>query len=164
MIRSTAFAITVLLIATTSVSANWLDFSGWDDANIRNGGQLFSDIFGTVDVRVTHAGAVEPSSAIGDRINFSGNSNRQSYAFNFSEPLDLMVEFRTLDPQEQLTVSSINPIQYEHVNGSLPNINGNILRGTAFGISPVGVSTGVCLLYTSPSPRDATLPRMPSSA
>ena len=27
-----------------------------------------------------------------------------------------------------------------------------------------GMSTMVCLLYTSPSPRDATLSRMPSSA
>ena len=26
------------------------------------------------------------------------------------------------------------------------------------------VETGICLLYTSPSPRDATLSRMPSSA
>ena len=28
----------------------------------------------------------------------------------------------------------------------------------------VGVKSGGCLLYTSPSPRDATLSRMPSSA
>ena len=28
----------------------------------------------------------------------------------------------------------------------------------------VGQTTGSCLLYTSPSPRDATLSRMPSSA
>ena len=32
-------------------------------------------------------------------------------------------------------------------------------------IAPVGsVRTSACLLYTSPSPRDATLSRMPSSA
>ena len=31
-------------------------------------------------------------------------------------------------------------------------------------ISEVGVSPDICLLYTSPSPRDATLSRMPSSA
>ena len=29
---------------------------------------------------------------------------------------------------------------------------------------PLGVVTNICLLYTSPSPRDATLSRMPSSA
>ena len=34
-----------------------------------------------------------------------------------------------------------------------------------FGIQPTVMdTTGVCLLYTSPSPRDATLSRMPSSA
>ena len=32
------------------------------------------------------------------------------------------------------------------------------------GYSPVLAQTGACLLYTSPSPRDATLSRMPSSA
>ena len=29
---------------------------------------------------------------------------------------------------------------------------------------PIRISSGICLLYTSPSPRDATLSRMPSSA
>ena len=36
----------------------------------------------------------------------------------------------------------------------LPNINGDISA----------ILLGTCLLYTSPSPRDATLSRMPSSA
>ena len=31
-------------------------------------------------------------------------------------------------------------------------------------LSPKSVVTYICLLYTSPSPRDATLSRMPSSA
>ena len=31
-------------------------------------------------------------------------------------------------------------------------------------IAPTLVTCGICLLYTSPSPRDATLSRMPSSA
>ena len=31
-------------------------------------------------------------------------------------------------------------------------------------LSALGAPTGGCLLYTSPSPRDATLSRMPSSA
>ena len=31
-------------------------------------------------------------------------------------------------------------------------------------IDPVQLRNNVCLLYTSPSPRDATLSRMPSSA
>ena len=37
---------------------------------------------------------------------------------------------------------------------------------TALGIGKIGIvdKDNVCLLYTSPSPRDATLSRMPSSA
>ena len=35
---------------------------------------------------------------------------------------------------------------------------GNIFRGLS------SAASGICLLYTSPSPRDATLSRMPSSA
>ena len=37
--------------------------------------------------------------------------------------------------------------------------------GAGFGVEEVGVEEAIdCLLYTSPSPRDATLSRMPSSA
>ena len=37
-------------------------------------------------------------------------------------------------------------------------------NGVALMVGPDGVDALVCLLYTSPSPRDATLSRMPSSA
>ena len=37
-------------------------------------------------------------------------------------------------------------------------------RGIAFDDSKLGIDWKFCLLYTSPSPRDATLSRMPSSA
>ena len=45
--------------------------------------------------------------------------------------------------------------------------NGQVFRGREYGA--VGETLGeavfcTCLLYTSPSPRDATLSRMPSSA
>ena len=40
-----------------------------------------------------------------------------------------------------------------------PNMELFLLQGTSF-----GNDFGSCLLYTSPSPRDATLSRMPSSA
>ena len=41
-----------------------------------------------------------------------------------------------------------------------------LLIGVAIGLPAwgVGALVGGCLLYTSPSPRDATLSRMPSSA
>ena len=44
----------------------------------------------------------------------------------------------------------------------VPQNNTHVLSGGDFGFSDV--SDGDCLLYTSPSPRDATLSRMPSSA
>ena len=40
----------------------------------------------------------------------------------------------------------------------------NFSVGYAFDNNSIGESNWACLLYTSPSPRDATLSRMPSSA
>ena len=76
------------------------------------------------------------------------------------------------------TVSSILPlaptltgpgiITSWEVNGSLPTgLNLGSTNGTIWGIPEVlqlNPVTYTCLLYTSPSPRDATLSRMPSSA
>ena len=39
-----------------------------------------------------------------------------------------------------------------------------VYRGTPASMAADGTLIGTCLLYTSPSPRDATLSRMPSSA
>ena len=39
-----------------------------------------------------------------------------------------------------------------------------LVGGVDAGVSAASSSSGICLLYTSPSPRDATLSRMPSSA
>ena len=39
-----------------------------------------------------------------------------------------------------------------------------IVSGSLVAPRPIRLSLGDCLLYTSPSPRDATLSRMPSSA
>ena len=49
---------------------------------------------------------------------------------------------------------------YQNIEGQTGD---NILSGNATLVSEGGRS-GICLLYTSPSPRDATLSRMPSSA
>ena len=43
-------------------------------------------------------------------------------------------------------------------------IPGNINNNNSSSSSGSGSGSGSCLLYTSPSPRDATLSRMPSSA
>ena len=56
------------------------------------------------------------------------------------------------------------------VAGNSNDISGNVsLNTTASGrtlvkIDVTGVPAGTCLLYTSPSPRDRTRSRMPSSA
>ena len=42
--------------------------------------------------------------------------------------------------------------------------SGDIDISVSQGVPPFVVATSACLLYTSPSPRDATLSRMPSSA
>ena len=42
--------------------------------------------------------------------------------------------------------------------------NGDVPTYVAYGQAQLGVVGYDCLLYTSPSPRDATLSRMPSSA
>ena len=44
------------------------------------------------------------------------------------------------------------------------NLNDNYSRLTAQGYEVIGVSPDTCLLYTSPSPRDRYISRMPSSA
>ena len=44
--------------------------------------------------------------------------------------------------------------------GRAPSDSSVVVASQVF--SPTGITT--CLLYTSPSPRDATLSRMPSSA
>ena len=45
-----------------------------------------------------------------------------------------------------------------------PLFFGMILGDMAYGLAVMGMGAFICLLYTSPSPRDATLSRMPSSA
>ena len=43
-------------------------------------------------------------------------------------------------------------------------LRGEIEKGIADQVARLGPDRQICLLYTSPSPRDATLSRMPSSA
>ena len=44
------------------------------------------------------------------------------------------------------------------------DVNGECVAGSAVCVAVVDLEFEGCLLYTSPSPRDATLSRMPSSA
>ena len=57
----------------------------------------------------------------------------------------------------------IVPVQVGYLLNLL-HVEGSQQIGLTMGASQLGVLVGACLLYTSPSPRDATLSRMPSSA
>ena len=63
--------------------------------------------------------------------------------------------------QDSATLADLNAWGFEVMPGSyrIPKLNlDNATKGTE------GYDSISCLLYTSPSPRDATLSRMPSSA
>ena len=62
----------------------------------------------------------------------------------------------TLDADETLTLSG--PLT------QAGNIEIHVAENKTLSYSGAAVNLGACLLYTSPSPRDATLSRMPSSA
>ena len=59
--------------------------------------------------------------------------------------------------------STKNIIGVEAVNKALEILNCFTEKNEALTVTKIAQITG-CLLYTSPSPRDATLSRMPSSA
>ena len=62
-------------------------------------------------------------------------------------------DLKSIKPSRVLLVGDIMMDCYIH--GFANNLNSR---------APVPVLKEICLLYTSPSPRDATLSRMPSSA
>ena len=75
---------------------------------------------------------------------------------------DMDVQRLTFDSYLYKRVVSMKPLQQLKI--TMLTL-GSILRGKAFPLKiEPSVSIVICLLYTSPSPRDATLSRMPSSA
>ena len=58
------------------------------------------------------------------------------------------------------------PLSVEEIEVAGPKAGEVLVRIVATGVCHTDAYTlsGACLLYTSPSPRDATLSRMPSSA
>ena len=63
-----------------------------------------------------------------------------------------------------VTVSSISLHNAEFISSKDLRIGDRIIIERAGDVIPYIVKSLPCLLYTSPSPRDATLSRMPSSA
>ena len=88
-------------------------------------------------------------------------AKKSAYA---SAGVDLEVSNRLKDDLPTLLASTKRP----EVLGEVGGFGGLFALNTRKYRNPVIVSSvdgvGTCLLYTSPSPRDATLSRMPSSA
>ena len=81
----------------------------------------------------------------------AGLDDIRSFNFRSKKPMDI---FCTKDVLNALKME-YSYIFSEKTYPGVPKVNVNIIENTNFFI---------CLLYTSPSPRDATLSRMPSSA
>ena len=64
----------------------------------------------------------------------------------------------------QLGASTILSLTEDSKNARLCNARYTQVRDSLFRSHPWNCLVKSCLLYTSPSPRDATLSRMPSSA
>ena len=94
--------------------------------------------------------------------------------FCFKEPVIRSARFRTMDrpTTDQYFEDDGFGNLYSYYNSGNRKIITNRTAGTVnydsgnicFGPTNIIGSGGNCLLYTSPSPRDATLSRMPSSA
>ena len=69
-------------------------------------------------------------------------------------------------PEGPIAMPDGSVILVEIMRGTLSRVmpDGEIQVVAEPGGGPNGAAMGPCLLYTSPSPRDATLSRMPSSA
>ena len=95
-----------------------------------------------------------------------GGCSGFQYGFTFDE---IVAEDDTAVEKEGVTLL-IDSLSYQYLAGSkVDYVEG--LEGARFTVENPNADTTCgcgssfsCLLYTSPSPRDATLPRMPSSA
>ena len=73
---------------------------------------------------------------------------------------------------DQISINNLSKV-YDNGFEALKKINLNIKKGEIFAMlgpngagktTLISIICGICLLYTSPSPRDRSLSRMPSSA
>ena len=87
-----------------------------------------------------------------------------------AEPLWLQdLRQAAFDKLESLALPKIERVKFHRWNlgdGTITENepSANVPDFTALGNNPKLVQVGTCLLYTSPSPRDRSLSRMPSSA
>ena len=91
---------------------------------------------------------------------YAMNINKETYLFH-SENFAL-AQTNTIDQPFQLNID-LQPIPAETVT-TIEKAKPIILKNVFFETGSAELLSTSCLLYTSPSPRDATLSRMPSSA
>lgn len=147
--RLLVIASMLCLCLTTSSEASlvWLNFAGWNHNQITSGGQTFTDIFGDLDVQVTSTGSHPVNSAFsgsGNWISTANNTAANQFMFTFSKPINVAVEVRTLDSQEEMTITTGGTKTYSHIFGALPTLTGNLkLTGNGTGINPTGATRGI---------------------
>lgn len=148
----------LLLVSSASAfqtsSSEILDFSGWDHSAITSGGQMFENVCGNVDVMVTANGDFEAPSEFHSTLTGSVSSiqtqlipvGSQSYTFEFSEPISLVLDMDLLDTYESLAITTDGSASYNHGGGSMPMLtpidDGLMLQGTAVGMGSDGAAYG----------------------
>ena len=75
----------------------------------------------------------------------------------FSDPFQFIQRLKIVDKSGRVVPLELNAEQIEIINALEEGRDTLVLK-------PRQIGSSTCLLYTSPSPRDATLSRMPSSA
>jgi PEP-CTERM motif len=132
------------------------------------GGQTFSNVFGTVDMTVTASGPFSfPSSISADQKTIGSGHTVNSglpnvFNFAFSQPINLVLQYKTVDSQERLTaVGGSAPLtsQNSGANPTITSIAGGVqITGNGTGISPTGASNGELLFAGATSLRVEHLP------
>lgn len=141
-------ALTVVLGFVAPASAGfanvqWFRFPGYTHAQVTGGGQVFNDVFGTVDVTVTASGPFSfPSGISADAKTIKGGhlnafEAANNYHFAFSQPLELIVQYKTVDNQEMATIIGGSNPASSHNFGAVAT-----LTPVAGGVQVVGNGTG----------------------
>ena len=105
-----------------------------------------------------------------DGYRYNTDYNNQNYLWKSSwktkhEPIELLASFNNRRfGANGFYARPENTDQYEATQSSLLGVSTSIQRNPSLRIQPKIYWKRGCLLYTSPSPRDRSLSRMPSSA
>ena len=104
-----------------------------------------------------------PNSPPGEQRLDDGETTRRGYSLTFSKPGYLAWKenvFVTVDAEGNYDLKAFQMLATTVVSGKLLGVDGKSLEGKQVRLQTITS----CLLYTSPSPRDGLLSRMPSSA